>query len=309
MGAVGDELLGAAHAAERELVLAAPYIKASALRRLVGDRSVPTRIVTRWRLDELAMGVSDLDVWKVAQALDAELWLNPTLHAKYYRVDDQILIGSANLTGAGMGWSNAPNLETLLNVTSLADQLADFEASLFEDAVKVDEGLYQTFLRDLLDYAPTKPPDVEDVSSTSGGFSKWRPRLRYPADLFSLYAGRGSELTNAGRETAELDLAVFDIPAGLDERRFNLLIASELRLHPELRALDEVAQITRRFGEMRQLLASRGAEDPSRDWQTWIRWIDHFLSADYEIHTARYSEIFSRRNPSPAIAADRRNPG
>jgi hypothetical protein len=308
MGAVGDELLGVTHGAQRELVLAAPYIKASALRRLVGDRQVPTKIVTRWRLDELAMGVSDLDVWNVAQVLDAELWLNPTLHAKYYRVDDQILIGSANLTGAGMGWSSVPNLETLLNVTSLAEQLAEFEVRLFENAVKVDEGLYNTFLRDLLEYEPITPKNIVNISAASGGFSNWRPQLRYPADLFSLYDGRGGELTNAGRETAQLDLVIFDLPAGLDERRFNLLVASQLRLHPELRALDRAAQITRRFGEMRRLLASRGAKDPSRDWQTWIRWIDHFLSTDYQIHTARYSEIFSRRNPSPTTPSESRNP-
>ena len=46
-----------------------------------------------------------------------------SLHAKYYRCDGHVLIGSANLTESGMGLGASPNFEIL----ALADR--SFDAS------------------------------------------------------------------------------------------------------------------------------------------------------------------------------------
>ncbi len=103
---LGEILLAAARQATDELLLVAPYIKLAALFKVldVTPPSVKVRVVTRWRLDELAGGVSDIAIWPVLFArAQSELWLQPALHAKYYRADSRSLLGSANLTGAGLG--------------------------------------------------------------------------------------------------------------------------------------------------------------------------------------------------------------
>ena len=39
--------------------------------------------------------------------------LHARLHAKYYRFDDRVLVGSANMTASGLGYRHRGNLEIL----------------------------------------------------------------------------------------------------------------------------------------------------------------------------------------------------
>lgn len=92
--------------AQDEVVLVAPFIKRVTLQRLLErlPPATPLLCVTRWRIDELACGVSDLDIWLdlVARG-NAELLLIRDLHAKYYRFDQDVMMGSCNLTSSALG--------------------------------------------------------------------------------------------------------------------------------------------------------------------------------------------------------------
>ena len=295
----GDDLVQLLRAAERDVLLVAPYIKARTLERLLDacPSSVNLRVVTRWRLEEISAGASDIDVWPILKARRAELWLHPTLHAKYYRADDRCALGSANLTAAGLGWKSDANLEILVEATDLSPALSTFEPRLWPACRRVDDALYRQFLSDLEAFQAAAPmavplPEVPEVGRVD--FATWTPHLRFPEDLFRLYRGHIDDLTSAAREAASIDLLALDPPIGLNEGQFRTWTRSRLTMHPEMEAIHQLSESSRRFGEMRDLLRSRGSEDPNRDWQTWMRWIDHFIPDRYTMKVANYSEIFSR---------------
>ena len=62
----GTDLTELVSGAEHEIVLAAPFIKASVLASvLTHARAVPITCITRWQPEEVAAGVSDLEVFDV----------------------------------------------------------------------------------------------------------------------------------------------------------------------------------------------------------------------------------------------------
>ena len=292
----GQALLDLASSARGELLLVAPYVKIGALARVLSacpDQAVS--VVTRWRLDEIAAGMSDLEIWPLLSARGAKLALHASLHAKYYATGSKALVGSANLTSAALGWRAERNLEIL--VTNCRGRMPEFELELRSGTVPVDDLLYKSFRRALAAFDP--PPPALAPNTPEIDFRKWRPTLRHPKDLERAYAGRLDELSTASREAASADLAALGPPRMLTTAQFRSWVAMQLRQHPEVAAIDELLERPRRFGEMRRLLAGRGSSDSSTTWQTWMRWLLHFLGDDYDMEVANYSEIFSRR-PDPA---------
>lgn len=143
---LGTELSKLCAEADKELLLVAPFIKASVIERLLDKISpaVSLKCITRWFPEEIVAGVSDLEVWNLIQNLpNSSLWLRPDLHAKYYRADNRCLIGSANLTGKALGWSNCPNLELLVNLSADEPAIKTFEIELLKACVQVDECLFE----------------------------------------------------------------------------------------------------------------------------------------------------------------------
>lgn len=298
MNRLGDELVEIVGGARQQCLLAAPYIKRDALDRLLATipASSSVCVVTRWRLDEIALGVSDLEVWDSLVARGgAELWLQPTLHAKYYRADNRVAIGSANLTNSALGWRPNANLEILHDMGECYSQRGAFERALFEGGTKVDSALHASFIAALEAFPRPPRPPASEKASVFAELGDWRPRLRFAENLFMLYAGDDQDLSTAARDAAALDLAALNPPAGLSETQFKNWVGVALLQHPEFRAIDEFVVSSRRFGEMRDLLTERGATDGNRAWQTWMRWILHFLPNRLAFHTANYSEIVSRR--------------
>lgn len=224
------------------------------------------------------------------------LFLHPRLHAKYYASGDFALIGSANLTHAALGWLPNSNLEILRGVDR--GLFAEFERLLFETVIQVNDELYATFLARLATFPPAPhAADPPALVPGQGQFEQWRPTLRHPPDLYLAYSGLAERLSGAAREAAAADLAVLGIAPSLSQAQFETSVSLMLRQHPEVTAIDELASEPQRFGAFRSLMSRRGAADGGHAWQTWMRWLLHFLPHDYEMREANYSEIFTRRRP------------
>ncbi|MCI5851678.1 MAG: hypothetical protein MR009_09000 [Sutterellaceae bacterium] len=89
----------------RTIVLVTPYVKRRALEAVLrpGLPFESLTLVTRCDLDDFAAGLSDLDALSDIWALGGSVCGIPNLHAKYYRFDKDVFLGSANLTGRGIG--------------------------------------------------------------------------------------------------------------------------------------------------------------------------------------------------------------
>ena len=99
----GQELESALRADRSELRIVSPFIKVRALDRLLALDPERIRVVTRFSLDEFAIGVSDVDALGTLFGRGAEVRGIRHLHAKMYLFGTiRAIIASANLTDAGM---------------------------------------------------------------------------------------------------------------------------------------------------------------------------------------------------------------
>lgn len=307
---LGTALEQLCQAASDEILLVAPFIKASAFARLLKSIPITTRLncVTRWRAADIMAGATDLEVFRIIDEHGGTLWLRQDLHAKYFRGDDNVLIGSANLTNAALGWSSNPNLEILLNANLKENGLEEFEETLLEAAVCVDENLYQTFLESADNWKlDTRLEDHLDVLVEEAfpyepqlRLESWIPACRSPADLFRAYQPSETELLPTETfQSGQHDLAILQPPLGLTKDEFEGVIAVSLLAIPLFNSIDQFVVRPRRFGEVREYLQqefSLSHEESTRAWQTIIRWIRHFLPERYEYNKPNYSEIIVRKS-------------
>ncbi|TGB44641.1 hypothetical protein [Mycolicibacterium peregrinum] len=252
-------------------------------------------LITRWRPDEVAAGVSDTQVLPVLRARGGTVYLHDRLHAKYYRNEHRVLIGSANLTATALGWAALPNIELLVESDMAAAKALEAEllgsgvVATDEIAANVDE------LARLLG-PPVNSPRV-DIAHRPVGM--WMPSLRLPADLFAAYSRGPATLTSHSAAAASSDLAVLDMPLGLERSQFERLVAHRLLHHPIFQQIDEFLAVPRRFGEVRELIGDVVGMDrhqADESWQTIMRWMLEFLPHRYKHSVNRHSEIVARRD-------------
>lgn len=303
----GDCLEQLCRSTTQILWLVAPFIKQATLKRLLDQVAPEARVncVTRWRPDEIVAGVSDLEVWLLIQERpNSTLWLRSDLHAKYYRGDQQVLIGSANLTNTALGWSPRPNLELLID----AEPLLEFERELLVGSVEVDNSVYEQ-IRQMVEALPPQPisrpamtefaPEDEDDLPTMP-IEAWLPTLRRPESLFVAYIGEWDKLGSGSRIAAISDLRALDIPAGLNREQFEACVGVQLLQKPIARQVDRFVEMPQRFGAVRDFLktlpcAYQPDFDPDIAWQTLMRWLLYFLPSRYDLSVPRHSEIFQRK--------------
>lgn len=240
MNETGAQLLRLAEQAERTVILVAPFVKEAVLRKIleVVNPSLPVQLYSRWRVEEIAMGVSDLEVWPLLKAREnGRMYLCHHLHAKCYAFDEQVLIGSSNLTSRALGWHCSSNLELNTTVDASAPEVTNLFAELRSQSVQVDDETHQQFVRlvnalpDLISTPASIQldalPPVEEVQASNRG-TLWLPRTRTPSLLFAAYEGRLLDLSTALRETALQDLDYLSIPRGASHGAFNAAVRAAL---------------------------------------------------------------------------------
>ncbi|TDK99389.1 hypothetical protein EI067_06840 [Mycobacterium paragordonae] len=307
VGKLGDELEELCASATHTLLLVAPFIKERVLSRLlakVAIHDVQVTCVTRWLPQEIAAGVSDLEIWTHFREFNQRrLFLRQDLHAKYYRADERCLVGSANLTGTALGYSAAPNLEILVPCDVGGPGLQLFEEELLRGAIQVDEDIADE-TRSLANLLPAPLMSIEAEDQTLeaaapesvGSLEDWTPTLRQPEDLYLAYCQDSDSLSQVARASAARDLGVLRITPGLDEQTFKVVVGRTLLRTPRVRKIDQFVLKPRRFGEVRDLFEYdyRTSETPDRRWQTLFRWMMYFLPDRYKYSRPAHSEIISR---------------
>ena len=255
----GDALLSLCRQTSSELVVIAPFIKVSAFRRLLThlDPSVKLVCITRWLPTELSAGVSDLEVFDAVVERHGMLWLRQNLHAKYFRGDSFVLVGSANVTGAALGWSANANLELLVPIDRSMKGVVRFEELALSRAVRVDRNLYKMFIEASHDWPASDHQEVAapSVRMSDVDLNLWFPISRNPNLLHDVYSGHGFEaLPLSTQEAATQDLAVLHPPSGLSEQAFRTVIGAVLLTMPVIDAVDQQLATPQRFGLVRDFL-------------------------------------------------------
>lgn len=295
MTTLGADLLDLAKESCWEFIMCAPFAKQREVSKVVSAVPSGVRITlfTRWRPDEVAAGVSDTEVLSVIHGRGGVVYLHDRLHAKFYRNENRALLGSANLTGSALGWSSNPNIELLVQSHDRAIQ--DVERCLAAESVPATDEI----AKEIEELAALLPSRVElpDALASTISLDNWVPSLRMPSDLFTAYRVGAAALTSTSAAAAGVDLAILDLPVGLDQAQFTALVGHRLRCQPIFKAIDEFLSEPRRFGEVCELirkLTGFDREQAEVAWQTTMRWMLEFLPHRYSRQVFRHSEVLSR---------------
>lgn len=293
----GDRLVEHLSGAKVSVIICAPFIKARVLTKLLAaiPDGVPIRVITRWLPKEVAAGVSDLEVFDVVGKRDrASLSLLDRLHAKIYVADDAVLIGSANLTGAALGWSATPNLELLTDAGLDRDDVRRCLAAL-------EEGRQATAAeRDRIAKESLAFPKLElaDDAGEDAPSAMWLPLLGAPARLYQAYVPASRErLSSSVLESALGDLAALGVPSGLSEAEFKSAVADAFSAMPAVRRLLDAAEDDLNDDRAIGLIAEVPVASNLPPDQLWLmvrEWMTYFLADRYEIAPASF---IIRRKP------------
>jgi hypothetical protein len=290
-------------------VLVSPFIKLSALQRITASLApaVPLDVVTRWRPEEIAAGVSDLSVADFcSERSGTRLLLLDNLHSKYFRADDTLFVGSANLTNAGMGWSSRPNEEIICRLL-VSTQWLELEARILARAIPATHELrlaIEAAARNAAAKTCFHEPESQPLSELVLHPKLWIPSCRSPESLNSVYCRRFQEVPLATRVSAADDLAFLAIPSGLDSLQFESRVRLALMMTPFYTQMHGMVGDAPRFGELRRRFTQSLASSTDRDvatheLQTAMRWLTHFFPERFRVTVLRYTERLERLDHTP----------
>lgn len=295
MKTLEDDIVSLFEAAQRNVLIVAPFIRSEALARLLDGipSGTETIIVTRWRIADLLAGASDLGVYELAEAKRIPLYLRPDLHAKLFAADERCLVGSANVTDTALGRRKQSNLELLVPVPRGADSIVVFEKRLLAQAVRASarhrDRLDKLLERLRLSKTAIVGREDEILSLTP---SNWVPQVRNPEELYSVYKGN-ADLGRSAIVIMQEELAKIGVVSGLNEDDFKAWVAVKISQSP---FIDRVMQKIEEHGEVTEadigeLLTKSdvapNAYQPRDLLEVLGRWLTCFLSMRYE--TARDS--------------------
>ena len=296
---LGDQVSQIVGAATQDVVIVAPYIKSGAMSRVLSVLSedlASMTCVTRWLPEDIASGASDLNVLDMVSAVrNGRLLVHPHLHAKYYRGDQRCLIGSANLTSRGLGWSTPSNVEMLVELSFDFTGLQNWEATLLSSSIEATEELRDQLTQEVeritSQRTPTALPEIEVEQADELPATQWVPTCSTPDLLWDVYSqsSRASLILESTRFAALEDLRALGPPRGLNKSLFEVYIASIMRQMPLVIAINDLASRGLSDSEARALiediLGTSMPYDPRDTWDVFKSWLTYFVGSSYRVET------------------------
>lgn len=268
------------------VTIIAPFITKVGLNEIIEKLSSDSSltIFTRWNLEEVAAGVSDPGIIDLINK-NSSIFLNSNLHAKaYIRHGSGALVGSANVTGRGLGLSSAGSAELLVDVEEKNERLVSLLNYLDACSGKADRYLADRIKNDAAIFKNKHKDFFDKKRSRSNGSEVWLPLYSYPKALWYIYSGkRGERLYSL----AEHDLIALDLPKGLDVEEFNALVCHKLGQGLVAKIATEAIGLSayKAVLKFKNLSEAAGCkvEDPEHRWNTLVAWLTHFMPERYEL--------------------------
>lgn len=290
--------------AQQSALLCAPFIKARTLSVLLAaiPKTVSIHVITRWKAEEVAAGVSDLEVFEIVNDRSrTTLSLLDNLHAKLYLADEHGFVGSANLTASALGWAERSNIEILVPVTRQTTEVRRLLAQL-------EAAIPATFA--LRSEVASQAGKLVTVTLAEGSKIRgdealrevaWLPSCATPERLYGIYANSEyPAVVEDTRTDALADLHELQVPDGMKRELFVQTIRDALRLMPAFRGFLDRAPggITDHAGisAVAGLRPSLSQGQTSDQWHIVREWIKAFFGEEFEV--APQSFVVRLRRPS-----------
>ena len=247
-------------------------MKADALGEILAGVSPAASLicVTRWKLQDLILGASDVECRTMIDEFGGSFRLHPSLHAKYYRADDVVLIGSANLTSPAMGFSPFSNVEILCRAADDFDA-GEFQQKLLGEAREVSDEEFARWDAAIKINAQGDSPAARQPHH----LDSWRPATRVPEHLELVYQGRVGDIASLDEQrAAKRDIQALSVPPDLTGEQLRqwasvcLLTSSFTNTVIRLQS-DDAASAIRKLAATYSL----GIVEARRDMETVHNWL------------------------------------
>ena len=204
------------------------YIRTEQLKELNIDNKINS-VVVRWEIRDLHQGASDLDLYHYCKENKIALYRNTRIHLKCLRNNrDEIFLGSANITGRGIGErSNTFNFElsSLNKLTEFADLL--YLDKLISKSEYVTEDLFQEIKKKVESLEEFKKLEEEyqkvDIMTERKESDYFLiselPMFKNVKGLYNA-AQNINELSPLDRQCVSHDLATYDLGINMSEEEF-----------------------------------------------------------------------------------------
>ena len=260
--------------------LISAYIKKSILEEISGhinDQKI--RVLARWNLMDLVGGASDIDCYQLAKKQGWDFYIDMHLHAKIYSLPPNgSLIGSANATNAGLGFSASSNHEACTVVDSDKDN-SNFIDNMFKQAVNLDDELFSK-IEDAYNACDKKKQLVEWPTDL---LDEITPNVLSSSEFLvdECLHSDGLEILNDGQakdENSLHDLSLLGVPLNVFDREFivSKFIHSKIFLFTLSVIKENNGQVY--YGTLTQALHDALIEDP-KPYRKEIK--ERFISSIY----------------------------
>ena len=251
------------------LLIIVPFAKLAALQQLdwVKTRRTKIKIVCRWAIEDLASGVSDVEVFTYLKALGCELYVNAHIHLKLYVFESNFAFAtSGNLTLAGLGYSAHPNVEVgnMVQLTT-ADWARIYQ--LIASSRQVDDLIYER-VKDYLESMP-QLGRISAIPDLFGDPKRYTiaslPATDSPTELMNYYLDQsGAQYSADLVRRAAHDLVTFGTPDGLRRDALEKHLASAFKKTPFVVDFVELLKVERslRFGAVNDWIHRRCEDVP-----------------------------------------------
>jgi len=281
-------------ASETEVVLVAPFINIELLESLLDriNKAVKVTLVTRFRPEEIVKGLNSLRIYDLfLERRISELRLSFHLHAKYYRVDGRVVLGSGNLTHSGLNTFSGGNHEIMIELDSDFPGIEDFETSILaSSSVPTSDTIsdLRMIVEELAKAVEPLAPKQSASKITSRFGVNWVPLCESPSSVFYVYEGMVQEIDKRIVADAIVDLSYLSIPADLDRKAFDayirIVIGQSSLMASFMKKLDDNGRVDPDEGmELISMHLAMKSKDAETVWHCAINWLQHFFPQKFQI--------------------------
>ena len=263
--------------AKNEIFIAAPYVKIGIVKKLEfpEELAANTTFVCRWRLEDVLAGATDIGVYPLLRDQGIRVLLHPNLHAKYYRSDNRILMGSANLTSNGLMNDETSSLEAL-TILLQNSSTVKFESKLIQESVELDDEMYSEYLEILNSHSDLEP--VNEMNFYWPNFTSFE-------EAWALY----------NQDRSSVSLKQLAIPPTLEKSKLKGFIKLRLKEFSNIQRIERFLESGldgRRFGEVRSLIRMMDESvDETSAWQNLMSLLLDLFPESYEYFRPNHTEI------------------
>jgi hypothetical protein len=278
--------------ASSEVILVSPFINYSLFKQCLESvpTGVPLTLITTWRLEDLVSGFNDLGIKTLLETREnSTLKLLWNLHAKYYRIDSTVLVGSGNLTHRGLNAGGVGNSEVMLRVDQNFAGMGKYEQHLVDQSVFPDEEYFQELLKKIeaLKLQRAEESRVPQVSPIVQLNDKWKPYCEMPNLLFGVYEKDTRAIDQQMIALAKSDLLYIDAAEGMNRDGFNLhvrnVLAQSALFAEVISKLRSSGGITSEEGYriVKAIFPEISKDDALQIWSATQRWLRFFYPEQF----------------------------